>query len=70
MTSHLRQPEIRAMVRLIRDDVLDDVGKMMLDSARVFAASGDDIPVEYIQRINARRNNNPRGGGGLSVPAV
>lgn len=54
-----RQPELRVRIRLMREEFLDEVGKLMLSSARVFASSGKMITSEYIERLEARRRPDP-----------
>lgn len=36
---------------MVQENTLDEVGKLMLSSARVYAAAGCWIPVSYVERM-------------------
>ncbi len=42
-------------VRAIEHTDLNPVGRMMLDSARIFATAGVTVPTEYLQRVLRNR---------------
>lgn len=49
--------EVRIRMREIKEDDLDETGKMMLNSARVFSAAGTRISPEYLGRLESRRKS-------------